>query len=163
MTTRDAGAAAGMLRTRLERPPEDEAADAAPRAWHRGEKAAHDALEGAKRRPIGNGGWGFDRRTSDADITPIVSMGQALWGLVSGAVPEVSVYSFNAVEDAEPAEPERSRVDAAAAHLGIFNLEDDGEPDGVLRRPSSLSEAGQSGGENSRTDGGEWEVTAWVG
>lgn len=84
MTTRDAGAAAGMLRTRV--------AGDAPTAWHRGEQAAHDALVGAKTRPIGNGGWGFDRRTSEDDITPIVVLSHALWGLVSGVGPQVSVH-----------------------------------------------------------------------
>jgi len=95
MTTRDAGAAAGMLRTRI--------AGDAPTAWHRGEQAAHDALRDAGRRKIGDGGWGFARATSEADITPIVAIAQALWGLVVGVLPEVSIF-IGDEDDDEPAD-----------------------------------------------------------
>ena len=91
MTTRDAGAAAGMLKART--------TGDQPTAWHRGDQLVRDALAAAGRRPIGNGGWGFDRRGED-DITPIVAVAEALWGLVVGALPEVSVF----VGDDDPRE-----------------------------------------------------------
>ncbi len=84
MSTRDAGAAAGMLRTRV--------AGDEPSAWHRGDPIVRKALVGARRRSIGDGGWGFARRASADGITPIVAISQALWGLVAGGASEVSVW-----------------------------------------------------------------------
>ena len=39
------------------------------------------ALEGAQRRDIGDGGWGWDRKRSDVDICPLVAVTEAVWGL----------------------------------------------------------------------------------
>lgn len=83
MTVRDAGAAAGMLKARI--------AGDEPSAWHRGDLILQQALKASGRRPIGNGGWGFDRRGED-DITPIVAVAEALWGLVVGALPDVTLF-----------------------------------------------------------------------
>ena len=94
MTTRDAGAAAGMLKARI--------AGDAPSAWHRGDQILQQALRSAGRRPIGNGGWGFDRRGDD-DITPIVAVAEALWGLVVGALPDVSLFVGDDAEDQDQA------------------------------------------------------------
>ena len=102
MSTRDAGAAAGMLRARV--------AGDAPSAWHRGDPILHDALAAAGRRPIGNGGWGFDRR-GDADITPIVAVAEALWGLVTGVLPEVSLFVGDDPSSPEAEADEVSVVD----------------------------------------------------
>jgi hypothetical protein len=150
MTTRDAGAAAGILRTRLA--PADPDDKASPRAWHRGEKGARDAVEGSKRRRIGNGGWGFDRIASESDITPIVAISGALWGLVSGAVCEVSVHGGDELQDGE-GQPEgylACGADQDSAHLGIFNLPE--------RGPDSADDEKYYSGED-----GPWDVAGWVG
>jgi hypothetical protein len=106
MNVRDVGAAAGMLRTRI--------AGDMPTAWHRGEDAARAALAGAGRRNIGNGGWGFDRRTSQDDITPIVAISHALWGLVAGVLPEVSLHMPDP-DELRPADPVAAAVEALQA------------------------------------------------
>ncbi len=132
MTMRDAGAAAGMLRTRI--------AGDQPSAWHRGEQAAHDALEAAGRRRIGDGGWGFARRDSDGDITPIVAIAHALWGLVAGAVPEVSLHMPESDDEVwRPVDPVAAAVEALnAPGPGVpgwqrfsDDVEDDDEDGGV--------------------------------
>lgn len=38
------------------------------------------ALSQARKRPIGDGGWGWNRKHGDSDITPIVAATLALWG-----------------------------------------------------------------------------------
>lgn len=60
----------------------DATAGDAPDAWHRGDTIVTDALRGAARRKIGDGGWAFGRSTSETDISPIVSIAEALHGLV---------------------------------------------------------------------------------
>lgn len=48
--------------------------------WHLGQKELTAALRGAKKRPLGDGGWGWGRRLSEVDITSLVSVTLALWG-----------------------------------------------------------------------------------
>lgn len=48
--------------------------------WHLGQKELTGALRGAKKRPLGDGGWGWGRRLSEVDITSLVSVTLALWG-----------------------------------------------------------------------------------
>lgn len=38
------------------------------------------ALSQGRKRPIGDGGWGWNRKHADSDITPIVAATLALWG-----------------------------------------------------------------------------------
>jgi hypothetical protein len=47
---------------------------------HRGDLIVSAALESAVRRDIGDGGWGWARKRTDADITPIVALTLADWG-----------------------------------------------------------------------------------
>lgn len=54
-----------------------------PTAWHRGDPIVTAALQGAARRAIGDGAWAFGRLRSDADITPIVAIAEAHYGLVT--------------------------------------------------------------------------------
>lgn len=54
-----------------------------PNAWHRDEPILTAALEGAQRRDIGDGGWAFGRKRSDADICPLVAIAEALYGLMA--------------------------------------------------------------------------------
>jgi phage terminase large subunit-like protein len=53
---------------------------------HLDQPSLNVALSVARRRAIGDGGWGWSRRDSDADITPIVASTLALWGLTSGEI-----------------------------------------------------------------------------
>ena len=46
------------------------------------------ALGVARRRPIGDGGWGWSRKESGSDITPVTGATLALWGLLSDEVAE---------------------------------------------------------------------------
>jgi hypothetical protein len=41
------------------------------------------SLAVARKRMIGDGGWGWSRKDSDSDITPITAATLALWGLES--------------------------------------------------------------------------------
>jgi hypothetical protein len=43
----------------------------------------------ARRRAIGDTGWGWSRKDSESDITPLTTATLALWGLVSSEVAEV--------------------------------------------------------------------------
>ena len=61
----------------------DAIAGDSPSAWHRGDPIVQQALVGAARRDIGDGGWGFGRKKSDANIAPIVALALAAWGLSS--------------------------------------------------------------------------------
>lgn len=154
MSTRDAGAAAGILRARVVG---DE--DTPPSVWHRGDQAAQDAIAGARRRNIGNGGWGFDRRTSEDDITPIVAMAQALWGLVKGgAVGDVAVYG-DGLEDGEGRPGRRQdRVAEAAAdqveRVGGYQFAPEPEPD---------EDQDDEEDQDDDVEEEELKVTAWVG
>jgi hypothetical protein len=42
---------------------------------------AHAVLEGVKQRTVGDGAWAWARRTSAANITPLVAATLALWGV----------------------------------------------------------------------------------
>jgi phage terminase large subunit-like protein len=53
---------------------------------HLDQPSLNVALSVARRRAIGDGGWGWSRRDSDADITPIVASTLALWGLTTSEV-----------------------------------------------------------------------------
>jgi len=47
--------------------------------WHRGDPALDEAAAGASRRTVGDA-WGWGRRTSTADVAPLVAGSLALWG-----------------------------------------------------------------------------------
>ena len=53
---------------------------------HLDQPALNMALSVGRRRMIGDGGWGWSRRDSDADITPVVAATLALWGLTSAEI-----------------------------------------------------------------------------
>jgi hypothetical protein len=62
---RDMAAACGLLQDALAADPTG--------LKHRGDEILTAALAGARRRDIGDGGWGWARKRSDADITPLVA------------------------------------------------------------------------------------------
>lgn len=47
---------------------------------HRGGKALDAAVSGAVKRPIGDGGWGWARRSATVDVSPLIAATLALWG-----------------------------------------------------------------------------------
>jgi phage terminase large subunit-like protein len=55
---------------------------------HLDQPSLNVALSVGRRRNIGDGGWGWSRRDSDADITPVVAATLALWGLTSSEIDE---------------------------------------------------------------------------
>jgi hypothetical protein len=51
---------------------------------HFDQAAVNDALTGAKKRPIGDaGGWGWNRKNPTVDITPLVTVTLALYGVLT--------------------------------------------------------------------------------
>jgi hypothetical protein len=63
---------------------------------HIGQEQVRDALANAVRRDIGDGGWAFARRKSEADISPIVAVAVALHGLrVSNTAKAVPLVAFS--------------------------------------------------------------------
>lgn len=50
-------------------------------ARHLGQRELAAAIRGASKRPLGDA-WAWSRRNSDADISPLVAVTLALWGLV---------------------------------------------------------------------------------
>lgn len=63
---------------------------------HIGQEQVRDALSNAVRRDIGDGGWGFARRKSEADISPIVAVAVALHGLrVSNTAKPVPLVAWS--------------------------------------------------------------------
>lgn len=55
---------------------------------HLDQPALNVALSVARKRPIGDGGWGWSRKDSDSDITALVGATLALWGLTSSEIAE---------------------------------------------------------------------------
>jgi hypothetical protein len=47
---------------------------------HRNEQALNAAVQGAGKRPVGDGGWCWGRRTSTADVSPLSAASMAHWG-----------------------------------------------------------------------------------
>jgi hypothetical protein len=47
---------------------------------HRGETPLDDAVAGAARRSVGDGGWVWARRQAGADVAPLMAMSLAVWG-----------------------------------------------------------------------------------
>jgi hypothetical protein len=63
-------------------------------AWrHRGQQLVEDALNGAARRSIGDA-WAWTRTNSAFDITPLVSLTLAMWGLSLEPAPYDLMSSF---------------------------------------------------------------------
>jgi hypothetical protein len=59
---------------------------------HRGGKALDAAIAGAVKRPIGDGGWGWARRSATVDVCPFIAGTLALWAhehRPSGVRPQV--------------------------------------------------------------------------
>jgi phage terminase large subunit-like protein len=56
---------------------------------HLDQPILNTALSVARRRAIGDTGWGWSRKDSESDITPLTTATLALWGLVSSEVAEV--------------------------------------------------------------------------
>jgi len=85
MTSRDVASAFGMIY--------DAATGETPadrNVVHLGQSEITMALGGAGKRPVGDG-HAWDRRTATADITPLVSITYALWGLAKGLEPPTPV------------------------------------------------------------------------
>lgn len=53
---------------------------------HLDQPLLNSALAAARRRKIGDSGWGWSRKDSESDITPVTAATLALWGLVSSEV-----------------------------------------------------------------------------
>jgi hypothetical protein len=47
---------------------------------HRNEQALNAAVQGAGKRPVGDGGWVWGRRSSTADVAPLTAASLAHWG-----------------------------------------------------------------------------------
>ncbi|WP_237167983.1 terminase [Prescottella equi] len=61
---------------------------------HGGQDAVDDALEGARKRPIGTaGGWGWNRKDETVNIAPLVAATLALFGASTTRRPSRSVQS----------------------------------------------------------------------
>jgi len=58
---------------------------------HLGQSEIMMALGGAGTRNVGDGGKAWDKRNATADITPLVSITNALWGLAKGFAPPAPV------------------------------------------------------------------------
>lgn len=82
VTTRDLGAACGGLQRDVLKGKD---------GWrHIGQTQVDIAVEGARRRDIGDGGWAFGRNRSadaSADIAPLVAVALARWGFTMRAKP----------------------------------------------------------------------------
>lgn len=61
---------------------------------HRGTPELRAAVRGARTRPLGDA-WAWSRKSSSVDISPLVAVTIALWGLVSGDGP--SIYETRGV------------------------------------------------------------------
>lgn len=83
MSARDVAAAFGMIYDAANEPAERE-----PSVVHIGQPEVAMSVAGADKRPVGDG-HAWDRRNADADITPIDSLTQALWGLRQAPAPVV--------------------------------------------------------------------------
>lgn len=85
MTSRDVASAFGMIYDAATgETPEDR------NVVHLGQSEITMALGGAGKRPVGDG-HAWDRRTATVDITPLVSVTHALWGLAKGLEPPAPV------------------------------------------------------------------------
>jgi phage terminase large subunit-like protein len=58
------------------------------RLRHLDQPILNTALSVARRRQIGDSGWGWSRKDSEADITPLTTATLALWGLTSSEIEE---------------------------------------------------------------------------
>ena len=58
------------------------------RLRHLDQPVLNVALSVARKRPIGDGGWGWSRKDTDSDITSLVGATLALWGLTSSEIEE---------------------------------------------------------------------------
>jgi hypothetical protein len=56
---------------------------------HLGDPILADALSNAASKPVGDGGWVWRRKGSEGDITPLVALNSARWGLAT--VPKAPV------------------------------------------------------------------------
>ena len=68
------------------------------RLRHRGQSEITAALDGAKKRTLGDKAWLWNRKTSLVDISPLVCVTIALWGAHMAPAP-VRVYDLNEVVD----------------------------------------------------------------
>lgn len=88
MTSRDVASAFGMIYDAATgESPEDR------NVVHLGQSEITMALGGAGKRPVGDG-HAWDRRTATVDITPLVSITHALWGLAKGFEPAAPVVPW---------------------------------------------------------------------
>jgi hypothetical protein len=55
---------------------------------HLDQPLLNSALAAARKRQIGDSGFGWSRKDSESDITPVTAATLALWGLTSGEIAE---------------------------------------------------------------------------
>ena len=63
-----------------------------PTFRHRGQEALGVAVDGAVKRPLGDA-WAWSRRTSTVDISPLVALTLARWGLMARMEPAARVWA----------------------------------------------------------------------
>lgn len=62
---------------------------------HADQDAVNDAVDGARKRPIGAaGGWGYDRRDESVNIAPLVALTLALFGALATKKKPAKSYAF---------------------------------------------------------------------
>lgn len=92
-----AAACGSLLAAVLFEPEGDE-----PRRFHhRGQAALDAALRGATRRPYGDGGWAWNRRSARTDISPLVAVTIARWGALTMPEPAVAPGYYGGFDEEE--------------------------------------------------------------
>jgi hypothetical protein len=72
--------------------------------FHRGDPRLASAVESARQRPIGER-WGWDRKSSTGDASPLIAASLALWGLRTFKPASQYVWLLTSGERAQQAEP----------------------------------------------------------
>ncbi len=62
------------------------------RVWHAPDPLLDAAVRGASRRPLGDGAWAWSRKNSLVDISPLVAVTLALWGIGQAEPPPAEPF-----------------------------------------------------------------------
>lgn len=96
--------ACGVFFDAIERLDDDTGEKRAGTLHHIGQPELDAAVDGAATKPFGDGGWMWRQMASDADITPLVSVTLALWGVSSSSKKKAGVVNLaEALANAERA------------------------------------------------------------